>query len=281
MKKTLLVFSFSALIAGCQKNEPSGLQSLSGNSYATTPGTTGNQVGCTKVAISNQNHMVTIGETSYHYPDTLISLSGLPKDANGNTTLLTNCLGSSPSEEEKAMHHRNDSIMNMAADAFRAMALGKPKQPPLVPYTLVEFQTAMDNTPWSAGTDGAAYVSTIFNKTICKNPAIPKLPGISAALIAVSLPQNKNFIEITLEQAINYTNKAEAFVIAVGLTGGKPSVTVIDARKFNYNCLCELLDQRVARSGSGTINSTMRVANFFDYDSNFPHSIHYFMYTKD
>ncbi|HEY9260065.1 hypothetical protein [Chitinophaga sp.] len=279
MKKTLIVFSFSALIVSCQKNEQSGVQSLSGKSYATSPGiTTGNQVGCTKVAISSQHHSVTIGQTSYNYPNDLIDLSGLPRDADGNATLLTNCLGDFPSEEQKAMHHRTDSIMNLAADAFRAMALGKPKLPRAAPYTLQEFQFAMDNTPWPVLADGADYVSTIFNKTICKNPDIPKLPGISAALIAVSLPQNKNFTEITLAEAINYTNKAEAFVIAVGLSGGKPSVTVIDSRKFRYTCACEPIEQVVGRTGPGA-NNTVRLASYFDYDTTKP--VHYFMYAGD
>ncbi len=273
MKKIPVVISLAVFALSCQKNDlPEEKERLN------APEVLSNTLGtvCDDVIINVNAKTINIKGVTYTYPYNIIDMTGFPSDVSGNSVLKTNCIdNSSASPWQIEMHHRNDSLFGIVSSVFSSLT--QPAAPSYSPYTMQEFEAAMDNTPWTSGSDGADYAATIFNGTIRKNPAVQKLPGISVALLGPALAQNKDFTEITLTQAINYTNHAEAFVLAVGLMGpGMPDVMVIDHRFFRHSCLeCEPIEKISGRQGPGT-GSASRLSSYFDYNT--ASSIRYFMY---
>lgn len=273
MKKIPIICSLAVFALSCQKNDnPERKERF--NAPEVLSNTTGTV--CDDVIINVTTKTINVKGVTYTYPYNIINMTGFPSDAAGNSVLKTNCIDNSTATTwQKEMHHRNDSLFGIVSSVFSSLT--QPQAPSYTPYTMLEFETAMDNTDWPAGSDGADYASTIFNGTIRKNPAVQKLPGISVALLGPALAQNKDFTEITLTQAINYTNHAEAFVLAVGLIGpGSPDVMVIDHRYFRHTCLeCEPIEKISGRQGPGTGNAS-RLSSYFDYNT--ASSIRYFMY---
>ncbi|NQX37282.1 hypothetical protein SAMN05421820_103748 [Pedobacter steynii] len=285
MKNIFLLFTLTSISMACQKNDQVSNQLDLGKKmnvkYAGNLSSTANSnLICDKILVNVFNNSITVKDLTYSYPYNLINLSGLPHDPSGNSVLLANCIDNSvATEAQKSLHKKTDSMINMAGNALRILGAGKPKLPRLAPYTMQEFESAMDETPWQIGDDGADYVSSIFNKVIRKNPEIPQLPGISSVLAAAALSQHKNFTKITVEQVKLFTSRAEAFVIAVGLSSGIPRLTIVDHRRIKNNCdECETIETVYVREGPGEYGY-VRMSSFFDYVT--WASIQYYMYTGD
>ena len=285
MRKLFLLFSVASIAIACQKNEQLNAEAGSDeklNYSANVKRAVNNSTPiCDKIFINVLNNSITVKDVTYYYPNNFINLSGLSHDQYGNAILLANCIDNNvATEAQKILHKRTDSMINMAGNALRILGAGKPKLPRLAPYTMQEFESAMDNTPWPDGDNGADYVSSIFNKVICKNPEIPKLPGIASVLVAAALSQHKNFRKVTVDEAKLSARRAEAFVIAVGLSGELPCVTIIDHRKnTDHLCTyCETIETVWVRQGPGE-NHWVRMSSFFDFQT--WSSIQYYLYTGD
>ncbi|WP_316794141.1 hypothetical protein [Pedobacter frigoris] len=279
MKKTLLTLGMAVSFMACQKNnqfqieEQSAGLSRSGKKTSNTTSQT-----CSSVGISITNSAITVGNTSYYYPTNYLDLSSLTADANGNYILLYNCKENNPSPLQIAKQLKVDSLMNKVASSFSKLNVATSKLPSAI-YSLPQFELAMDTTKYTG--DGADYVSSIFNKIICSNPNIPKLPGGSAVLTSLVLSKHKNFEEITLEQAELYAARAEGFIIAIHTNPmdgqsdifnftGDSRMTVIDHRHpSGEGFKPDLVDRVWIRGeGDGSVGSApIRYSNFFDIPS--------------